>query len=122
MVIQHINSGNQEPVLLDNTVNSEMHDWDACISPDETYIIFSSMNRKDTHGTQDLYISFRTKEGYWTNAKNMGPSVNSEYDEICPSVTLDGKYLFFTSRRRGKTDIFWVDAKIIQDLNPIILK
>jgi len=32
-------------------------------------------------------------------------------------VSPDGKYLFFTSKRAGEGDIFWVDAKIIEALN-----
>ena len=80
------------------------------------------MNRDDTHGTQDLYLSFKNQDGSWTKAKNMGTAVNSTDDEICPSVTLDGEYLFFTSRRRGNADIYWVDAKIIEDLKAEYLK
>jgi len=108
-----------KPVNLGGAINSNKNDWDAYIALDESYIIFSSMNRDDTHGTQDLYISFKKNDGNWTKAKNMGLAVNSAYDEICPSLTIDGKYLFFTSRRRGKSDIYWVNAKILDKLKPI---
>lgn len=105
----------QKAVILSDKVNSSRHDWDSFVAPDESYIIFSSLNRDDTVGGQDLYISFR-KNGEWTKAVNMGEDVNSTSGEICPSVTPDGKYLFFTSRRRGKADIYWIDAEIIEDL------
>jgi Tol biopolymer transport system component len=104
------------PENLGPTINSHKHDWDAFIAPDEAYLIFSSKDREDTIGDQDLYISFRSPQGQWSVAKNMGPKVNSTDDEICPSVTLDGKYLFFTSRRRGQADILWIDAAIISHL------
>lgn len=107
---------------LGRAVNSDKNDWDAYIAPDENYIIFSSQNRNDTLGRQDLYISFRGPDGSWTPAKNMGPRVNSPSDEICPSVSLDQKILFFTSRRRGKADIYWVDTKIVEELKPESLK
>ena len=106
------------PENLGSAVNSEKNDWDAVIAPDESFIIFSSQDRADSFGQQDLYISFRKEEGGWTVAKNMGQSVNSPSDEICPSLSLDGKHLFFTSRRRGKADIFWIDANIIEELRP----
>lgn len=106
----------QEPILLDENINSKMHDWDAYIAPGESYIVFSSKDRPDTQGAQDLYISFKRKNNTWTKAKNLGDVVNSSFDEICPSVTLDGKYLFFTSRRRGREDIYWVSTKIIEEL------
>lgn len=104
------------PENLGSAVNSKKHDWDAVIAPDESFIIFSSQSRVDSIGNQDLYISYRKDDGGWTTARNMGPAVNSPHDEICPSLSLDGRCLFFTSRRRGKADIFWVDAKIIDDL------
>jgi len=106
----------QQPENLGPAINSSQNDWDSFIVPDESYIIFSSQNRSDTNGRQDLYISFRDKQGNWTRAQNMGAKVNSSSGEICPSVSLDGKYFFFTSRRRGKADIFWINAKIIEDI------
>lgn len=51
----------------------------------------------------------------------MGEGVNSAEYEFRPYVTPDGKYLFFTSNRpnEGQTsNIFWVDAGVIEDLNP----
>jgi len=105
-----------EPIILDEAVNSEKHDWDAYIAPDESYIIFSSKDRHDSIGGQDLYISYKKSNGSWTQAKNMGPAVNSESGEICPSVSLDGTYFFFTSRRRGMADIYWMTTDIIQKL------
>ena len=106
------------PENLGKAVNSEKNDWDAIIAPDESYIIFSSQNRSDSNGGQDLYIAYRQIDGSWTQARNMGERVNSESGEICPSISLDGKYFFFTSRRRGKADIFWVSAKIIEVYRP----
>jgi len=105
-----------------SAINSEKNDWDSFIAPDESYIIFSSQDRNDSIGGQDIYISYRKKDGGWTQAKNMGPRVNSFSGEICPVVSPDGKYFFFTSRRRGKADIFWMDAKIIEELKPEELK
>lgn len=110
------------PENLGPEINSDRHDWDAVIAPDESFIIFSSQNRADTIGKQDLYVSYRKEDGSWTAAKNMGPSVNSPDDEICPSLSLDGKLFFFTSRRRGKADIFWIDAGIIENIKPEKLK
>ena len=113
-----INGRYTTPENLGNTINSEKNDWDAVIAPDENYIIFSSQDRSDSIGGQDLYIAYRQADGSWTKAKNMGESVNSESAEICPSVSLDGKYFFFTSRRRGKADIFWMDAGIFEKFKP----
>jgi hypothetical protein len=66
-------------------------------------------NRQDGLGRGDLYISFKNEEDNWTTAVNMGSEINSELHQLCPFVSADGQYLFFTSNG----DIFWVDAKII---------
>ena len=121
-IAEFINGRYHPPVCLNKAVNSKQNDWDAFIAPDESYIIFSSQNRSDTLGDQDLYISYRNKNDEWIQSINMGERVNSKSSEICPVVTLDGKYLFFTSRRRGNADIYWADAKIIEELKPKELK
>ncbi len=113
---KRVNDRYEMPVLLPGTVNSEKNDWDAYIVPDESYIIFSSQDRADSVGGQDLYISFMKNNGAWSQAKNMGTAVNSAYGEICPVVSPDGKYFFFTSRRRGKADIFWMTTAVIEKL------
>jgi len=113
-----VNGQYLEPENLGPAINSEKNDWDGFIAPDESYFIFSSQDRDDSIGGQDLYISFRKKDGNWTRAKNMGPKINSAFCEICPGVSLDGQYFFFTTRRRGKADIFWIHADIIGVLKP----
>ncbi|MCP5107885.1 MAG: hypothetical protein GY950_31140, partial [bacterium] len=84
---KRVNDRYEKPVLLPGTINSEKNDWDAYIAPDESYIIFSSQDRADSVGGQDLYISFKRPAGAWTQAKNMGPAVNSAAAEICPVVS-----------------------------------
>lgn len=111
------NGSYQKAVLLGPEINSPQNDWDAFISPDESFIIFSSQSRPDSLGGQDLYVAFRRSDGGWSQSVNMGGRVNSASCEICPSISLDGKYVFFTSRRRGRADIFWISSKIISDLD-----
>ncbi|MBU1013911.1 MAG: hypothetical protein KKG99_12985 [Bacteroidetes bacterium] len=91
------------------------------IAPDDSYIIFSA-KQDEGFGEIDLYISFRKKGNTWTIGKNLGPLINSDQDDIWPIVSPDGKFLFFTSARTGNMDIFWVSAKIIDELKPKDLK
>jgi len=118
-VSNYLNGEYQKPLVLNEAINSKKNDWDSFIASDGSYIIFSSQNRDDTIGEQDLYISFKDKNGEWTRSVNMGPGINSTRDEICPGISPYGKHLFFTSRRRGNADIFWIDAKIIEELRSI---
>jgi hypothetical protein len=109
-----VNGHYTKPENLGDAINSIHHDWDVFVAADESYLIFASVGRPDDMGYGDLYISFRKPDGSWTPAKNMGSPVNSTAPEICPAVSADGKYLFFTSFRAGSGDLYWVDAKIIE--------
>ena len=75
-------------------------------------------------GVSDFYISYQNSNGEWSELKNMGQPINSEYEENCPTLTPDGKYFMFNRRDviTGKGNIFWVDAKIIGELKPDELK
>lgn len=73
--------------------------------------------RDDGYGDSDLYISFRNEDGSWGKGINMGDTINTEIEEGYASITPDGKYLFFNRfPERGKADIYWVDARIIETL------
>lgn len=99
----------QSPTKLENSINTNFYEADAFVAPDESYIIFSSI-RKDGYGQGDLYISFKDENGNWAAAKNMGSDINNEHHQLCPFVSRDGEYLFFTSNK----EIYWVDAKVIE--------
>ena len=85
------------------------------IAPDKSYILFDSC-RSGGNGNSDLYISFRRPDGSWTEAENLGNTINSEFSEWLPYVTPDGKYLFFSRTVKGETDLYWVSADAIKDL------
>ena len=46
----------------------------------------------------DLYIS-ENKDGVWTSPRHLPPGVNSTALEFCPSLSPDGRFLYFTSTR-----------------------
>jgi Tol biopolymer transport system component len=91
------------------------------VAPDESYLIFVCTDRDNGHGGDDLYISFQNKDGSWTEAQNMGNRINSSSHDLWPSVSSDGKYIFFVSFRNGNADVYWVNAKIIEELKINIL-
>lgn len=89
----------------------------AFIAPDEDFIIFDS-RQADSFGKTDIYIAFKTQGGNWSEPINLGPQVNSEYLETCPSLSPDGKYIFFGryNDENEKSDIYWISAEIIHKL------
>lgn len=100
----------QKPEILPKTINTDRYEADVFIAPDESYMIFCSI-RKNGLGKGDLYISFKDKEGNWLEAVNMGTTINTENHELCPFVSVDGKYLFYTSNQ----DIYWVSTDLLED-------
>lgn len=101
---------------LSDKVNTEGGEYNSMISPDGSFLIFTSHGYEDHYGGGDLYISFRDENGEWKKAINMGEKINTASIEYCPSLSPDGKYFFFSSRRKGNEDIYWIDAQVIQDL------
>jgi formylglycine-generating enzyme required for sulfatase activity/glyoxylase-like metal-dependent hydrolase (beta-lactamase superfamily II) len=105
---------------LGTPINTEYFDHDPFISPDEDYLIWCS-NRPGGLGVNDLFVSFRKNDGTWTIPQNMGEGINSDADDTRPYVTPDGKYLFFNSDRSGNRDIYWADARFIDEIRNRIL-
>lgn len=110
------NGDYQTPENLGPVINSENYEGDVFIAHDESYLIVSIYGRKDGFGEGDLYISFHNIDDSWSPLKNMGGAINSDKRDFCPMVTPDGKFLFFSSKRIGEGDIYWVDAKVIEAL------
>lgn len=101
-----------QPERLRGDVNTDHYEADVFVSPDESYLIFSSNGRADGIGDGDLYVSFRSEDGSWSRGINMGKAINSSGNDFAPSVSRDGKYLFYS---RGGT-IHWIAAGVIGDL------
>ena len=107
----------QEPQNLGDAINTEFADFAPYIAPDESFLIFTSMNRPEGSG---LYISFKKNDGLWTKAKLMSEETGT--GALLTTISPDGKYIFFTGRREGRKGVFWMDAKVIQELKPDELK
>ena len=88
----------QQPLPLDSAINSKVDEFNAFVSPDEDYILFTCFGRKDDAGGGDLYMSVKNALGVWQPARAL-VELNSRYLEYCPYVSPDGKKLFITSTR-----------------------
>ncbi|MGZ4089207.1 MAG: hypothetical protein ACXVNO_00695, partial [Bacteroidia bacterium] len=97
------------PVKLNSNVNSEKYvETSACYSPDNNTIFFSS-NRPGGYGGMDLYMMKKLPNGAWGEPFNLGPKINTEYNEDAPFVHPSGAVLFFSSeghKNMGGYDIF----------------
>jgi outer membrane protein OmpA-like peptidoglycan-associated protein len=93
---------------LNKNINSAYSENFASYSPDGKTLYFTS-NRPGGIGGYDIYKSGLGSDDDWAEATNLGPDINTEFDEASPSCSQDGKYLFFSSKGHfgmGGFDIF----------------
>ncbi len=89
-------------------INSTYFESSACLTADGKTLYFVSEREHEGFGHGDIYVSHLVN-GDWTKPENLGPVVNSEYDEIGVYIHPDGKTLFFSSNGHntmGGHDIF----------------
>ncbi len=118
----------QTPQLLPPPLNSISNEGAPAISADGQTMVFTACGRKDSQGSCDLYISY-LRGNTWSQPVNMGSTVNSAAWDSQPSISSDGKRIYFSSSRSGgygEEDIY-VTIKIDdnrwgtpQNLGPII--
>jgi len=129
------------PAKLPAPVNTEANEAGPFVAADGSYLLFQS-NRAGGYGIMDLYITYRTKDGGWSEPLNLGDKINSPYSDWGPLVSPEGKYIFFSSFRNdkpikpespdyfesmksrlgtpspGNGTLYWVEAKVIDALRP----
>ena len=87
-------------VSISSKINTPLNEGASTISADGRTMIFTVCGRKDALGSCDLFIARKNGE-HWSKPKNLGKNVNSKYWESQPSLSADGKTLYFTSNRPG---------------------
>ncbi|WKN41411.1 OmpA family protein [Tunicatimonas pelagia] len=106
--IEQTSKGWSNPVTLGKNINSRYLESTASITPNRKTIYFAS-NRKGGYGGMDIYKAERQPDGEWGKPENLGPTVNTEYNEDAPFIHPDSRTLFFTSDGHGTmggNDIF----------------
>lgn len=102
------NSEWSSPEKLSSEINSKYWETHACLSPDGNTLYFVS-NRPGGYGGRDIYQCEKLASGKWAPAVNLGPKINTEYDEESPFIIADGVTLYFASKGHesmGGFDIF----------------
>jgi OmpA-OmpF porin, OOP family len=93
--------------------------------------IVMTVQRQDSYGGKDMYVSFANPDGTWTEPKNMGSALNSAATEMSPFLAADGKTLYFSSdgfSGYGNKDMYmsrrldasWTKWSQPQNLGPLI--
>jgi outer membrane protein OmpA-like peptidoglycan-associated protein len=110
------------PVNIGSPVNSYRWEAQPTVSADGRTLYFVS-HRKSGYGGSDIYVSHKDNNGEWSAPVNLGPKVNTPFDESAPFIHPDGETLYFSSdghtgmggrdifRVKRKSDTIWSDIK-----------
>ncbi len=112
-VSHKVNGKWTKAVPLGPPINTKNNEGAPTVTADGHSYYFTACNRSNGYGKCDLYFS-RMVGGKWTKPVNIGPPINTKAWESQPSVSADGRTLYFASSRpgtRGKMDI-WVSHKL----------
>lgn len=93
------------------------HPW---VAPDESYLVFDKYTFTGGVQTSKLLVSFRQKDGSWSDPVEFGKDINATGTELIAKVSPDEKFLFFQRKVDKNTDIYWVDAKVIREMKGLI--
>ena len=101
----------KSPVSISKNINTRLNEGTCTISADGRKLIFTSCTGRDGIGSCDLYETKKIGDD-WTEPKNLGRNVNSLEWESQPSLSADGRTIYFVSDRRtglGRRDI-WIST------------
>lgn len=90
----------EAPKSVSANINTPENEGGPSVSADGKVIVFTSCNKRDGFGSCDLYVTNKVGDD-WTKPVNMGPKINTSYWESQPSLTGDGKTIYFASSRKG---------------------
>jgi WD40-like Beta Propeller Repeat len=121
---QNKNGEYLKPVRLPATINSEMPEFSPAIAPDNSYLVFiRSFEQKNSPPMTNLFVSFRDSTDNWTEAQNLTAKTGTPVKTPsvimgAPRISPDGKYLFFSYFNGKAHMVYWISAKIIEEMRP----
>ena len=99
-----------KPIEINNYHNSGP-DVNVTMSKDGNVMIMA-LERDDSFGKSDLYVSFKNEKGSWTTPRNLGRKVNSPFSEMTPHLSEDMRTLYFSSKRGRKGSDIFVQSRL----------
>jgi outer membrane protein OmpA-like peptidoglycan-associated protein/tetratricopeptide (TPR) repeat protein len=88
------------PEPISTQINTAENEGTCSITADGRTLVFTSCQGRQSFGSCDLFVSYRIGNE-WVEPINMGPKINSYSWESQPSLSADGRTLYFVSDRRG---------------------
>lgn len=98
-----------KPVALNITNDYNFNDKSNYFLTNNRKILVLSVEREDSHGDRDLYVSFMETDSVWSEPLNLGDMINSASEESAPFLASDEKTMYFSSKGLsgyGGSDIY----------------
>ncbi|MBI3511619.1 MAG: PD40 domain-containing protein [Bacteroidetes bacterium] len=117
-----------KPTPLMGEINSLAWEGSATFSVDMNTIYFAS-EREGGYGGRDIWMATKLENGTWGNIKNLGPIINTQYDEDAPFLHPNGTTLIFSSQGHNsmggydifKTELTYIDSITVSPSDPVNL-
>ncbi|MDZ7373121.1 MAG: OmpA family protein [candidate division KSB1 bacterium] len=93
-------------------VNTDGYEGSPCVSADGQRIYFAKCFDPEGYGHCDIYVA-NLVGLTWSEPRNLGPAINSRWWEAHPSISADGRTLYFSRETEMGTDIWfstWADT------------
>lgn len=91
----------QKAVYLSDRINTpNYNEGSESMSQDGKFLFFTGCNRPDGRGRCDIYVS-QKRGGDWARPFSLSPPVNTSGWESQPSISADGRTIYFVSNRKG---------------------
>ena len=93
-----------DPINLGSSINTELPEYFPSITADDSTFLFTRrVNDLSAPGgrQEDIFVSNRTPNNYWSNSSLVSNAINSEYNEGAPTFSSDGQYIIFVGCETG---------------------
>jgi tetratricopeptide (TPR) repeat protein len=101
------------PEPLNANINTKAWEGSVSLSANEQVLYFAS-ERPEGYGGKDIYLSKKQADGTWGKAENLGPKINTKFNDDSPFIHPDGITLYFSSEGHnsiGGYDIMYSTLK-----------
>lgn len=97
-------------------LNTDAWEPHLSVSPDGRIKFFSS-DREGGYGGRDIYRIIKLPNGEWSQPQNLGPTINTKYDEDSPFISVDNKTLYYSHNGNLSMGGFDVFVTVLSDEN-----
>ncbi|MEM1134516.1 MAG: hypothetical protein AAGI07_01665 [Bacteroidota bacterium] len=101
-----------KPTNVGKPISSEYYEYDPFVASDESFMVYTIIDKPGGEGKSDIYFSIKGENGEWTNPINLGDKVNTAEEDFAASISPDNQYLFYTNNG----ELHWVSIELLDAL------